>query len=114
MQQARRVDRAGREQHLALASQERRARAVLDDLDPYGAAVFDDDPGHADAGLDRQVLAAPRRREIGARGRRALGVAHRHLVVADALLPRAVEVRIVGDAVFLRRRAGRPRRSAAG
>ena len=102
-QQARRADAARGDQHLALAAQHGGRAAALHDLDADGTAGLDDDARDQGAGLDGQVRAVADGLEVGAGGRGAARVADGDLVVPDALLLRTVEVRIVGDAVFLGR-----------
>ena len=65
--------RAGGDEHLALAAQDRRCAAV-DDLDTDGPAVLDDDRGStSDVGADREVRPVADRLEIGRRRPRSGG-----------------------------------------
>ena len=68
------------------------------------AAAVEQDPRRLRLGLDRQILAAARRAQVGDRRRAAEAAAGRELVVAGALLRRAVEVVVARDADLARRR----------
>ena len=101
-QQPGRVDRARRQHHLALGPQHRRS-AGGGDFHPDRPAGLDHDASDQNACPHGQIGPPPRRLQIGRGGGGAAGIAHGHLIVADALLPLAVEVMIVGNAEFLRR-----------
>ena len=61
------------------------------------ALALDDDPFRQRIDLDYQVAAPPRRVQVADRGRAALAIACRRLVIADAVLPRAVKVVVVRE-----------------
>src|ERR1700722_13962026 len=69
---------------------------------PDCATVFDFYPKRLRRQTNREVLSAPRRLEEGARCRGSLGIAGGKLIVADAVLIRAIEVEIEWDARLLR------------
>ena len=62
------------------------------DLDAAGAVAVEEDPQRERVGDDRQVLALHGRMQVAHRRARAHAVLLRHLVAAEALLARAVEV----------------------
>src|ERR1700722_7335587 len=64
---------------------------------PDCATVFDFYPKRLRLQTNREVLSAPRRLEEGARCRGSLGIAGGKLIVADAVLIRAIEVEIEGE-----------------
>ena len=99
-EQLRRADGAGGDQHLALGANDF-AAARGHHLDADRARSLQHDAGNAGAELDRQVLAAADRREIGERGGGAAAIALGQLVETDAGLLPAVEIVIVGNAEFL-------------
>src|SRR5947207_8175753 len=90
-QQLRRVDRAAAEDDLASG-----ARLVLAPVAPErdadGAAAFEQDLVAERFGDDLQIAPLHRRAQIADRGRAAAAVARRRLVIADAVLTRAVEI----------------------
>src|ERR1700733_6892417 len=69
---------------------------------PDCATAFDFYPKRLRLQTNREVLSAPRRLEQGARCRGSLGIAGGKLIVADAVLIRAIEVEIEWDARLLR------------
>ena len=96
-QQLRRAVDAARDDHLSPGAGRLEAlrRPVLD---ADGAAVLDQDAGRVRVRRDDEVLSAPRGFQIGDRGAPAPAVADGRLVVADAILARAVEVGVARDA----------------
>ncbi len=102
LQQSRRADGAAANDHLALGAKGLDA-ARCADLHADGAAVLDAYLQCRRVQPDREIGSRPRRSQIGARRRRALGIARRQLVMADAVLHRAVEVIVEGNAGLLRR-----------
>ena len=102
-QQARRADAARGDQHLALAAQHGGRPPLSTTSTPTARPPSTTMRVTSDAGPDGQVRPVANGLEIGDGGRGAARVADGDLVVADALLLRAVEVGIVGDAVLLRR-----------
>ncbi len=94
LEDARRADGAGRQDHLRRSRQPR----SVGQLDAPGAPVLDDDAADLRPGADRQVLSAPVRREIGHRRRRTPRIALGELVEADAVLLFAGHVLVARDA----------------
>ena len=110
-QQPRRADRARGQDHLALARRSG-CPSIMLDADARGPSR----PRCAAPATpvrDGQVPASAVRREIGHRRRGAARVALGQLVVADAVLRRAVQVVDCAGCRARRRRRNRPRRSAA-
>src|SRR5262249_27401415 len=68
------------------------------ELDANGAAVLDDDPRRMRVGLDHQVLPTSGRLQIGSRAAPSAPLADRRLIISGAVLRRAVEVAIAGNA----------------
>src|SRR5207237_7458893 len=64
-------------------------------FDADRAPALEEDAGGIGVGHDRQVLAVARRAEISPRGAPTTAIGGRRLVIADTLLPGAVEV-VVG------------------
>src|SRR3984893_11283232 len=67
-------------------------------FDPDGAAALEQDAGGVRIGCDGQVLTAARLAQISPRRTPASPVGGRRLVIADNLLPGAIEVRVGRDA----------------
>ncbi len=91
------MQRAGAEQDFAAcAGGECRAAAPIGDA--AGAAAVECDPRRLRVGFDAQVRAPARRAEVRRRGAAAPSSPGRQMVVAGALLHRAVEVVVAGNA----------------
>ncbi|CUI27591.1 Uncharacterised protein [Achromobacter xylosoxidans] len=102
LQQLRRLQRAGAQDHLA-AGPQRAHLAVLAVAHAAGAAALKQHRHCVRAGLDTQVGAAARRPQIGHRGGAAAAIAGGELVVAHPFLVAAVEVGHVWQAERARR-----------
>ena len=92
-QQHRRLIRARRDDHLALGA-DRLAHAVPHDVDADGAVALEDDPLDERAVLHLEVRPVGRRVEVGVGGAAAQAAALRELEAADAVLHRAVQIRV--------------------
>ena len=71
--------------------------AAIGQADTPGLPILDQQPVNGGAGQDGQVAALAGRGQKGARGRTAAAIAGRGLEKADAILTRAVEIRIGAD-----------------
>jgi hypothetical protein len=91
LQQLRRLQRAGRQQHLGAAACGLRLAALAKAHADRTPAV-EQQPGRLRLGLDAQVAAPARRAEVGLRGAAAPALPGVELEVAGAFLARAVEV----------------------
>ena len=87
----RRIDRAARQDHLALRARDL-ALAVLQIFDADGARALEQDARHQRAGLDPQIGAPERGPQIADRRAAAMAVADRHLDAREAVLLGAVVV----------------------
>ncbi len=92
-QQLGRAERAAAQDHLVPGPQRAPAQ-----IDARGAVAREEDLSGAGAGQHRQIGAL--RSEIGFAGIAAASVALKHLVEADALLCRAIEIGVPGEAQF--------------
>jgi hypothetical protein len=93
-QQLRRVDRAGRQQHLALGAQQLLAAAPLAHAHADGALALQLDAQHGHARAHLQVRPLAHRAQVRVGGAEALAVSLRHLEHRRAVLLGAV---VIGD-----------------
>ncbi len=93
-QKLRRVDRAAAQDHLAPRADAER-QLVLDEIDPGRALALEADPLRQRTGDHPQIGPVHHRMQIAFRGRAAPAPRRGGLVVADAVLRRAVEVGVV-------------------
>ena len=94
LQQPRRADCAGAQDHLTLSKEDTFAR----NLDAGSATILDDNAQDLRAGPNREIWAIAGRAEIGLGGRRTHDIALRQLIVANALRRLAGQVFIAWNA----------------
>ena len=98
-----RTDRARGHDDFPLGADDLKRAAIPSDLDGHGASFFHNDARDACAGDNGEIGPAAHGLQVS-RGRGAASrIAHRHLIMSDALLVDAVEIRIVGNSVLLPR-----------
>ena len=103
LEQLRRLQRAGGEDHLP-ARGRGSLLAALSVGDAGRATIREHDARRVRIGLDAQVRALPRGLQIRHRGRAAHAAARRELVIPGAFLARAVEIVVARDAELARPR----------
>ena len=91
LQQLRRIDRAAAENHFAVGRGELR-RAAADIFHADGATLIEANLARPGAGLEAHIGAAQRRAQEGIGGRAPQAIANRHLIAAEALRVRPVEI----------------------
>src|SRR5450755_881263 len=97
LQQLRALQRPGAQQHLAPhVRRELLAPEAIDDR--VGARAVEREPGRACVGLDAEIGASSRWLEVGVGSAAAPASLRRQMVVARALLHRAVEIVVARDA----------------
>src|SRR6195256_3426485 len=98
-----RTDRTRGHDDFPLGADDLKRPAIPRHLDGHGAPLLHNDARDACAYDNGEIGSAPRELQVG-RGRGAAArITHRHLVMRDALLAGAVEIRIIGNSVFLPR-----------
>src|SRR5262245_50815474 len=102
LQELRRVERAAGDDDLAFGAGGARLAALLV-FDPDGAAAVEQDAPRQRVGHHGEIWPAPRRPQVAHRRRPTASVARRQLIVAGALLGRAIEVVIARKACLLHR-----------
>src|SRR5579883_903047 len=102
LQDVRRVNRAARDDHLAIGPDFRDV-AAAPELDADAALALEQELAGLRVGLHAQVRPLPRLAQEGLRRRAAPTAAPRHLRIADAVALLAVEVGIEREARLLRR-----------
>ena len=110
-QELRRIDRAGREQHLRARAHDVRRRRRRRTRTPVHAAALDDEPVHLRRVTQREVRAARDRPQERLRRVPAHAAPLVHLEIADALVVAGVEVGGGGNADLLAAASRPPRGS---